>query len=39
MLGVDLDGTRRIEAAHVEDPVGPDGSKWIRTDRLDDQGA
>ena len=37
MLGVDLDGSRRIEPAHVGWPVGPDGSKRIQTDRLDDQ--
>jgi hypothetical protein len=37
MLGVDLDGYRRIEPAHVGWPVGPDGSRRIQTDRLDDQ--
>jgi hypothetical protein len=37
MLGVDLDGSRRIEPAHVGWPVGPDGSRRIQTDRLDDQ--
>jgi hypothetical protein len=29
MLGVDLDGSRRIEAAHVGCPVGPDGYRRI----------
>src|SRR5215207_11732503 len=32
MLGVDLDGSRRIEPAHVGWPVGPDGSRRIQTD-------
>jgi len=36
MLGVDLDGSRRIEPAHVGWPVGLDGSRRIQTDRLDD---
>jgi hypothetical protein len=36
MLGVDLDGSRRIEAAHVGCLVGSDGSRRIQTDRLDD---
>jgi hypothetical protein len=36
MLGVDLDGTRRIEPAHVGWPVGPDGSRRIEKDRLDE---
>src|SRR4029450_6622465 len=36
MLGVDLDGSRRIRPAHVGWPVGPDGSRRIQTDRLDD---
>jgi len=30
MLGVDLDGSRRIQPAHVECPVGPDGSDGSR---------
>jgi hypothetical protein len=29
MLGVDLDGSRRIEPAHVGCPVGPDGYRRI----------
>jgi hypothetical protein len=29
MLGVDLDGSRRIEPAHVECPAGLDGSRRI----------
>ena len=37
MLGVELDGSRRILAAHVGYLVGPDGSRRIQTDRLDDQ--
>jgi hypothetical protein len=37
MLGVDLDGSRRIEPAHVGRLVDPDGSRRIQTDRLDDQ--
>ena len=37
MLGVDLDGSRRIEPAHVGCLVGPDGSRRIQSDRLDDQ--
>jgi hypothetical protein len=37
MFGVDLDGSRRIEPAHVGCAVGPDGSRRIQTDRLDDQ--
>jgi hypothetical protein len=36
MLGVDLDGTRRIWPAHVGCAVDPDGSRPIQTDRLDD---
>ena len=36
MLGVDLDGSRRIEPAHVGWPVGLDGSRRIQTDRVDD---
>jgi hypothetical protein len=36
MLGVDLDGSRRIEPAHVGCPVGSDGSRRIQKDRLDD---
>jgi hypothetical protein len=36
MLGVDLDGFRRIQAAQVGWLVGPDGSRRIQTDRLDD---
>jgi hypothetical protein len=34
MLGVDLDGSRRIWAAHVGCLVGPDGSRRIQKDRL-----
>jgi hypothetical protein len=37
MLGVDLDGFRRIEPAHVGWPVGLDGFRRIQKDRLDDQ--
>jgi hypothetical protein len=37
MLRIGLDGSRRIEPAHVGWPVGPDGSRRIQTDRLDDQ--
>jgi hypothetical protein len=37
MLGVGLDGSRRIEPAHVGCLVGPDGSRRIQKDRLDDQ--
>jgi hypothetical protein len=37
MLGVDLVGSRRIWPAHVGYLVGPDGSRRIQTDRLDDQ--
>jgi hypothetical protein len=37
MLGVDLVGSRRIQPAHVGWPVGPDGSRRIEKDRLDDQ--
>jgi hypothetical protein len=37
MLGVDLDGTRRISPAHVGGRVGPDGSRRKQLDRLDDQ--
>jgi hypothetical protein len=37
MLGVDLDGYRRIEPAHAGWPVGLDGSRRIQKDRLDDQ--
>jgi hypothetical protein len=36
MLGVDLVGSRRIQPAHVGCPVGPDGSRRIQKDRLDD---
>jgi Single-strand binding protein family len=36
-LGVNLDGPRRIQPAHVGCLVGPDGSRRIQTDRLDDQ--
>ena len=36
MLDVDLDGSRRIEPAHVGWPVGPDGSRRIQMVRLDD---
>jgi hypothetical protein len=37
MLGVGLDGSRRIQPAHLACPVGPDRSRPIPTDRLDDQ--
>src|SRR5829696_935367 len=37
MLGVDLDGSRRIWPAHGGWPVGPDGSQRMQKDRLDDQ--
>jgi hypothetical protein len=37
MLGVALVGSTRIWPAHVGCPVGPDGSRQIQTDRLDDQ--
>jgi hypothetical protein len=37
MLGVDLVGSSRIEPAHVACRVGPDGSRRIQKDRLDDQ--
>jgi hypothetical protein len=37
MLGVGLVGSRRIGPAHVGGPVGPDGSRRIQKDRLDDQ--
>jgi hypothetical protein len=37
MLGVGLDGSRRIQAAHVGCAFGPDGSRRIQKDRLDDQ--
>jgi hypothetical protein len=36
MLGVGLDGSRRIWAAYVGRLVGPDGSRRIQKDRLDD---
>jgi hypothetical protein len=36
MLGVDLVGSRRIQPAHVAWPVGPDGSRRLQNDRLDD---
>jgi hypothetical protein len=36
-LGVNLDGPRRIQPAHVGCLVGPDGSRRVQTDRLDDQ--
>ena len=36
MLGVDLDGSRRIEPAHVGCPVDADGSRRLQKDRLDD---
>jgi hypothetical protein len=36
MLGVGLDGSRRIQPAHVGWPFGPDGSRRIQKDRLDD---
>jgi hypothetical protein len=37
MLGIYLDGSRRIEPAHVGCLVGPDGSKRVLSNRLDDQ--
>jgi hypothetical protein len=37
VLCVDLVGSRRIWAAHVGCLVGPDGSRRIQKDRLDDQ--
>ena len=37
MLGVGLDGSRRIWPAHVGCSVGPDGFRRIQKDRLDDQ--
>jgi hypothetical protein len=37
VLCVDLVGSRPIWPAHVECLVGPDGSRRIQTDRLDDQ--
>jgi hypothetical protein len=37
MLGVGLDGSRRIWPAYVGWLVGPDGSRRIQKDRLDDQ--
>jgi hypothetical protein len=36
MLGVGLDGSRRIQPAHLACPVGPDRSRPIPTDRQDD---
>jgi hypothetical protein len=36
MLGVGLDGSRRIWPAHVGYLVGPDGTRRIDKDRLDD---
>jgi hypothetical protein len=39
MLGIDLDGSRPIRPAQVAGVVGPDGSRPIQKDRLDDQGA
>jgi hypothetical protein len=36
MIRVDLDGSRRIEPAHVGRLVGRDGSRRIQKDRLDD---
>jgi hypothetical protein len=36
MLGVGRVGSRRIWPAHVASPVGPDGSRQIQKDRLDD---
>jgi hypothetical protein len=36
MLGVDLVGSRQIEPTHVGCLVGPDGSRRIQSDRLDD---
>ena len=37
MLAVGLDGSRRIWPAHVGGLFGPDGSRRIQKDRLDDQ--
>jgi hypothetical protein len=37
MLGVDLDGSRRILPAQIGWLVGLDGSRRIQKDRLDDQ--
>jgi len=37
MLGVDLDGSRRIQPAHVGRLVDPDGLRRLQKDRLDDQ--
>jgi single stranded DNA-binding protein len=36
-LAINLDGPRRIQPAHVGCLVGPDGSRRVQTDRLDDQ--
>jgi hypothetical protein len=36
MLGVGLDGSRRIQPAHLACPVGPDRSRPTPTDRQDD---
>jgi hypothetical protein len=36
MIGVGLDGFRRIKAAQVGRAVGPDGFRRMQTDRLDD---
>jgi hypothetical protein len=36
MFGVGLDGSRRIEPAHVGCLVAPDGSRRLQNDRLDD---
>jgi hypothetical protein len=36
MLGVDLVGSSRIWPAHVDRIVGPDGSRRMQKDRLDD---
>ena len=38
ILRVGLDGSRRIDPAHVGCAVAPDGSRSIQTDRLDDHG-
>jgi len=36
MFGVDPDGSRRIDPAHVGGLFGPDGSRRVQEDRLDD---
>jgi hypothetical protein len=37
MFHVGLDGSRRIESAHIGCAFGPDGSRRIQMDHLDDQ--